>query len=304
MTLARALASLGTRSLLVERNPTTTRHPKMDITNGRSMELFRRLGVADRLRGVAVPEENHFDIAWITTLARNGHDLHRFRYPSVTQRARPESWPATTAPSRASRAMRVSQVVIEPVLQRGHRGPNRSSTCAGASPSRIPRRMQAGVTVTVRREEDRRYETVRCDFLAGCDGGGSRVRDALGHRARRSRRGGARASWSHFRSRARDVLQRFGVAWHYQTDVGTLIAQDDHDTWTLQSASRRRCRSGGRRSGRTAATLCGGATSRSRSWSRTRWTPHLLLAERYGDGPRRCSRATQRTSTSRPAATA
>ena len=32
-------------AILVERNPTTTRHPKMDITNGRSMELFRSLGV-------------------------------------------------------------------------------------------------------------------------------------------------------------------------------------------------------------------------------------------------------------------
>ncbi len=44
MTLARTLASFGIRCLLVERNASTTRHPKMDITNGRSMELFRRLG--------------------------------------------------------------------------------------------------------------------------------------------------------------------------------------------------------------------------------------------------------------------
>ncbi len=39
----------------------------------------------------------------------------------------------------------------------------------------------------------------------------------------------------HFRSDARDLLQAFGVAWHYQTDKGTLIAQDDKDTWTLQT---------------------------------------------------------------------
>ena len=70
MTLARTLALHGVRCLLVERHPTTTRHPKMDITNGRSMELFRRLGVAGRLRAVAVPEENNFDISWITSLAR------------------------------------------------------------------------------------------------------------------------------------------------------------------------------------------------------------------------------------------
>ena len=47
MTLAVDLAQKGIRSILVERNRTTTAHPKMDITNSRSMELFRRLGLAD-----------------------------------------------------------------------------------------------------------------------------------------------------------------------------------------------------------------------------------------------------------------
>ena len=57
---------VGVRCLLVERNAATTRHPKMDITNGRSMELFRRLGLVDQLRAVAVAEENNFDVSWIT----------------------------------------------------------------------------------------------------------------------------------------------------------------------------------------------------------------------------------------------
>ena len=50
MTLALNLARYGIRSIVVERNDTTTRHPKMDLTNGRSMELFRRLGIVDKLR--------------------------------------------------------------------------------------------------------------------------------------------------------------------------------------------------------------------------------------------------------------
>jgi 2-polyprenyl-6-methoxyphenol hydroxylase-like FAD-dependent oxidoreductase len=83
LTLARDLARRGVDCMLVERNPTTTRHPKMDITNVRSMELFRRLGLADELRAVAVPESHNFDVSWITSLS--GHELYRFRYPSVTQ---------------------------------------------------------------------------------------------------------------------------------------------------------------------------------------------------------------------------
>ena len=77
-------------------------------------------------------------------------------------------------------------------------------------------------------------ETVRCDFLAGCDGGSSLVREKLGIGCE-GRAAVAHRYMIHFRSDARDLLQAFGVAWHYQTDKGTLIAQDDKDTWTLQT---------------------------------------------------------------------
>src|SRR4051794_9199081 len=84
MTLALTLARLGVQAMVVERNPDTTQHPKMDITNVRSMELFRRLGLAQSLRMVAVPERHCFDVAWVTTMA--GNELHRFRYPSVIEK--------------------------------------------------------------------------------------------------------------------------------------------------------------------------------------------------------------------------
>ena len=58
--LARVLTQFGVKVMVVERNTTTTRYPKMDITNGRSMELFRRFGLADNLRKVAVPEHHPF----------------------------------------------------------------------------------------------------------------------------------------------------------------------------------------------------------------------------------------------------
>jgi hypothetical protein len=39
----------------------------------------------------------------------------------------------------------------------------------------------------------------------------------------------------HFKTQARDVLQRWGTAWHYQTGAGTVIAQNDDDIYTLQA---------------------------------------------------------------------
>ena len=47
---ALTLASHGVRCMLAERNLDTTKWPKMDITNCRSMELFGRLGIGEGLR--------------------------------------------------------------------------------------------------------------------------------------------------------------------------------------------------------------------------------------------------------------
>ena len=234
MTLARTLSSFGVRCLLVERNPTTTRHPKMDITNGRSMELFRRLGVADKLRAVAVPEENNFDISWITSLAREqgGRELHRFRYPSVVEK-RAEIRARNDGTQPREPAMRVSQVMIEPVLRDAILNDPLVDARWGVAFEDF-QQDETGVTVTLRTMETGATETVRCDFLAGCDGGSSLVREKLGIGCE-GRAAVAHRYMIHFRSDARDLLQAFGVAWHYQTDKGTLIAQDDRDTWTLQT---------------------------------------------------------------------
>src|ERR1700761_2227968 len=114
LTLALTLAQQGVAAILVERNPSTTTHPKMDITNGRSMELFRSLGVADELRKVAVPEDHPFDVSWVTNLS--GWELARFRYPTVAQRRAiiRERNDGTTS---LEPAMRVSQALLEPALK-------------------------------------------------------------------------------------------------------------------------------------------------------------------------------------------
>src|SRR5882672_7422979 len=234
MTLARTLSLFGVRCLLVERNPTTTRHPKMDITNGRSMELFRRLGLVDTLRAAAVPEQNNFDVSWITSLAREqgGRELHRFRYPSVVDK-RAEIRRRNDGSQPREPAMRVSQVVIEPVLQAAILDHPLVDARWGVAFEDFQQDAD-GVTATLRTVETGATEQVRCDFLAGCDGGSSIVREKLGI-GLEGRAAVAHRYMIHFRSDARDILQAFGVAWHYQTDKGTLIAQDDKDTWTLQT---------------------------------------------------------------------
>ena len=229
MTLACELSRRGIACLLVERNPATTRHPKMDITNARSMELFRRLGVVDALRAVAVPESSNFDVSWITSLT--GHELHRFRYPSVTD------WRRLIADRNdgsmpCEPPMRVSQVEIEPVLQRAVQAAPMVEARWGVELEDVAQD-EEGVTATLR-TADGAAEQVRCRYLAGCDGGTSRVRQCLGIRLEGQSRVQQRFL-THFRSTDAELLQRWGIAWHYQSAAGTLIAQNDKDIWTLQT---------------------------------------------------------------------
>jgi 2-polyprenyl-6-methoxyphenol hydroxylase-like FAD-dependent oxidoreductase len=278
LTMARVLASFGVRSILVERNETTTSHPKMDITNGRSMELFRRAGLVEVLRAAAVPESHPFDVSWITTLS--GYELHRFRYPNVTEeRQRIREHNDGAQPREPW--MRVSQVEIEPVLK----------AAADASPEVSVRfgvefvslqQDSSGVTAVLRHVSDGKTFDIRCAYLAGCDGGNSTVRNAieieLSGQARIMPR-----FMTHFRSDDRKLLQRWGVAWHYQSVHGTLIAQNDLDTWTLHSRFPQ---------DRTPESLNPsevvenfvGAHLEHRILVANRWSPHLLVADSYRRG--------------------
>jgi hypothetical protein len=162
MTLALALARLGVQAMLVERNPNTTQHPKMDITNVRSMELFRRLGLAETLRRVAVPEAHSFDVAWVTSMA--GYELHRFAYPSVIEK-RAEIARNNDGSQPLEPAMRVSQVVIEPALKRAVEAEPRIVSRFGTALEECTQ--DADGTAIVRDRQTAATETIRCAYLAG-----------------------------------------------------------------------------------------------------------------------------------------
>ena len=277
MTLACELTRCGVSCMLVERNAGTTRYPKMDITNARSMELFRRLGLVDALRAVAVPEDNNFDVSWVTSLG--GHELYRFRYPSVAQwRRLMGERNDGSMPGEAP--MRVSQVEIEPVLQRAVQARPDIDARWGVAFEDLSQDGQ-GVTATLR-AADGAVEQVRCRYLVGCDGGTSQVRHCLGIRLD----GQARVMdrfLIHFRSTALDALQPFGIAWHYQSPKGTLIAQNDRDIWTFQA----RFPQDVAPDAVDAGAMLRGFAGRDFDFEillTSAWTPHLLVAERYGAG--------------------
>ena len=50
LTLAIDLGQRGVRTLLIERNSSTGPWPKMDRSNARTMEIYRRLALVDQVR--------------------------------------------------------------------------------------------------------------------------------------------------------------------------------------------------------------------------------------------------------------
>jgi 2-polyprenyl-6-methoxyphenol hydroxylase-like FAD-dependent oxidoreductase len=261
LTLALTLARHGVAAVLVERNPSTTTHPKMDITNGRSMELFRYLGVADELRKVAVPEDHPFDVSWVTNLS--GWELARFRYPSVAQR-RAIIRDRNDGTTSLEPAMRVSQALLEPALKDilEVRSPQIDIRFGWALDTF--RQDADGVEAVIRCSATGAIHTIRAQFLAGCDGAASVVRTGLGididdidlrglavrnigvarvaaaairaYLEDRERPMDGRVYLIHFTSPDRELFERFGTAWHTQSPEGwTLISQNDSDTWTLHT---------------------------------------------------------------------
>ena len=117
MTLARTLASFGVRCLLVERNA-VDHAASQDGHHQRPLDgavpAARPGRQAARRRGARGEQFRHLldhVIAW-----SGGRELHRFRYPSVVEK-RAEIRASNDGTQPREPAMRVSQVMIEPVLR-------------------------------------------------------------------------------------------------------------------------------------------------------------------------------------------
>jgi 2-polyprenyl-6-methoxyphenol hydroxylase-like FAD-dependent oxidoreductase len=260
LTLALELEHHGIKALVVERNATTTRHPKMDISNGRSMELFRRLGVADELRKVAVAPDRRLSVTWVTDAV--GWELASFVYPSVDEQRRLiRERNDGTLPLEP--AMRVSQILIEPAMRELITSrAEHVSVEYGWGLERFEADPDAVTAHLVSLDGQRR--TVRAQYLAGCDGAGSTVRRQLGigldeidlrkvlvhelglsrvaptvvrdFATSRRRPPDGRIYLVHFTTTEPEVFTRFGPAWHLQSPDGwTIISQNDGDTFTLHT---------------------------------------------------------------------
>ncbi|NEH57649.1 hypothetical protein GR198_18060 [Rhizobium leguminosarum] len=176
--LANELGRRGVSTILFDEKPSTAFNPQANATQARTMEHFRRLGFADEIRALGMPEDFPTDIAYFTRYAHR--ELARFRLPSAKE-AREKILTMTGSWSAAELPHRVSQKFVERVLRKHAEALSMVSVNYGW---RISQFEDVGDTVTMTASQvgSESTRSVTAKYLIGGDGAKSFIRRTLGIR--------------------------------------------------------------------------------------------------------------------------
>ena len=226
MTAALELAHQGAPAILITENTETARHPKCNLTNARSMEFFRRLGLSQMLRSTGLPPELPRESAYVTRFC--GHEFGRLPRPLML-------FPTPELPNF------ISQIRLEEQL-RGEcekRGLDLRFGCRLVSFEQG----DDGVEALVEDVASGERRIIRASYMIAADGAASPARKALGVEMRgeggdeqRAFMGGTMLS---FYIEAPDLLDASGrrpaqMTWIINRDMRAMMyAQDARTRWVV-----------------------------------------------------------------------
>jgi 2-polyprenyl-6-methoxyphenol hydroxylase-like FAD-dependent oxidoreductase len=174
LTLAVDLGRRGVRCILLEQKDAPQFLPKMERCNARTMEIYRRMGIAQKIRDAGFPRDTPMDVFIITSLIEP--PLLHLPYPSVAQ-AQAEIAACTDGSMPLEPYQLISQYTLEPLLKAVAEtlpGVDVRYGCEFISfkqdDSGVRAHVKQGPTTT----------ELSAQYLVGCDGGSSNVRRQLG----------------------------------------------------------------------------------------------------------------------------
>jgi 2-polyprenyl-6-methoxyphenol hydroxylase-like FAD-dependent oxidoreductase len=179
LTLAIDLGQRGIRSTLIEKKDQPAFLPKMERVNARSMEIYRRMGLAKKIRAAGLRRDVPMDVFIVLDLTRP--PLLRLPYPSVAE-AEAEIRATTDGTLPLEPYQLISQYTLEPLLKA--EAEELPSVTLRWSTEYLSHEQDAHEVRTTVRRADGKTEVIRSDYLVGCDGGTSAVRQALGIKLR------------------------------------------------------------------------------------------------------------------------
>jgi len=236
LTLAVDLGRRGVRCTLIEKKPAPEFLPKMERCNARTMEIFRRMGTADKIRAAGLDRCVPMDV--YIALAMSEPPLLRLPYPSVAE-AEAQIAACNDGSMPREPYQLISQYTLEPLLK----------SVAEQLPTVDVRygyefltlaQDAIGATASVRDPDGRRVD-IAAEFIVGCDGGASPVRKELGIQLRGE---GNLLRLHQALYHAPDLFDRIpigngpGKGRHYHIADGQatfLIMQDSTKHWTLHA---------------------------------------------------------------------
>jgi 2-polyprenyl-6-methoxyphenol hydroxylase-like FAD-dependent oxidoreductase len=240
--LALFLDRHGVRSTVFDTSVTTSAQPRGSTHNARTMEHYRRLGLAGQVRRLGAPWDHETDIVFFTRY--NGYELARLRHPGPSDVLR-----AVAAADRIDQTPepmhRANQAFVERMLFEHARTRPGITLCFGRRVVALDER--AGHVVLTSEGDDGR-STCLAGYVAGCDGGRSFVRRTVrigysGHSTLDQDVLGRRATAAHLRVPGlyRDLIGQGRRAWSHWVFNGelalNLIAVNGKDEYFLLSSS-------------------------------------------------------------------
>lgn len=235
LTLAMDLASRGVSVVIAEiRRYAEPPNVKCNHVAARTMEQFRRLGVAHKLRAAGLPPDYPNDVVFRTSVT--GIELTRIPIPCrqdrYTDTAGPDGWWPTPEPPH-----RINQIYLEPILLE-HTAALPQVTLLNRTQVDSFVQDAAGVTAVATDLDSGASRSIRCRYMVGCDGGSSSVRKQLGFKLE----GTAviqRVQSTYIRAPQLAALIPGKPAWSYYSmnprRCGTMFAIDGQETWLVHN---------------------------------------------------------------------
>jgi len=275
LTLALDLGQRGVRCVLIERNETSIQLPKMERCNARTMEIYRRLGIAEKVRDAGLPRHAPMDVFLATSMAEP--PLARLACPSVADGK------AEIAAHNDGRPLEpyqlISQYTLEPLLRSLVETLPNVTVHFGCELTSFT---QDGDSVKAHvRTSNGPDETIRTAYLVGCDGGSSTVRKQLGIQLQGE---GDIRKLRQALFHCPELYERIpmGKGRHYhiaeEPIFPFIILQDSTRHWTLHASAS----SDGEMAQIFKKAL--GMPIDFEMLSVNEWTQHLLCAESYAEG--------------------
>src|SRR5579872_5642743 len=234
-TLAMDLAERGIDVIVAEqRHIGEPPSVKCNHVAARTMEIFRRLGIARRVRDAGLPHDHTNDVAFRTTTT--GIEFARIKIPCRRDRYTvtdgPDGWWPTPEPPH-----RINQIYLEPELV-AH-----ASAIPGVHYMNRIKVLGFNQTTNAVAAEAQDLDNgesllITADFLIGCDGPSSEIRRQIGARLTGDPMIG-RTQSTYIRAPSLQRMMQAAPAWSTQSlnprRSANMFAVDGRETWLIHN---------------------------------------------------------------------